>query len=89
MCKQDSKIIFDFIQNESNILQADVNVFHIDPQQNFDQKRQTSSNIFPNVLLADFSSLELRDICHHQGVMTDVTMRNTITCTNIGSSGTW
>ena len=31
MCKQDSKIIFDFIQNESNILQADVNVFPIDP----------------------------------------------------------
>jgi len=36
--------------------------FHVDQQQNFDQKRQTSSNIFPNVLLADFSSLELRDM---------------------------
>ena len=71
MCKQDSKIIFDFIQNESNILQADVNVFLIDPHCHYiwcgsttkiDQIRQTSSNIFQTVLLADFSSLELRDM---------------------------
>jgi hypothetical protein len=36
--------------------------FDVDQQQNFDQIRRLSSNIFPNVLLADFSSLELRDM---------------------------